>query len=697
MIIQGDARNLPLPDCSVDTVVTDPPYELNFMGKRWDASGVAFDPATWAEVLRVAKPGAMLLAFGGTRTWHRLACAIEDAGWLIRDTIMWVQGQGFPKSHDISKALDKAAVVDCPNCNGTGIGQRLDGTYVALCTNHTEGGLWGPADFETERCVECGEKIVEFKPQTFPCPCVDCKGTGKVKGAEREVVGPKTYAGGLYTGKQLDPGGPTEHEGYQRPCKNDPDWIALHRHSATAPATPLAQLWDGWGTALAPSFEPVIVAQKPVDTGRGPDIILGNLCQLEAKLWSLLPANVAIESFGLSPKEYAEACAFARWSAGERSNTLDALSTLADTSLSASVISTGLNTVSSWRSTLVAHFRGTSLSTTSTETSPTIDLKTLKSCSSAITPRCIIAAAMRAPGQLSSVSYAVRYLSAAVMKLNATQELSVLGSAIEKEPTSLREGLELDPNWRPIILAMKPLDGTFARNAERHGVAGLWIDGGRIGTGGGTAKGSFPNEDSKGVYGNGLNGACEIVDIGKGRWPANLLLSPEAAEELDRQTRGERSSKPRGGQTVHKTPTAGKNVCYGQDDREFWTDGKRFNDSGGASRFFYVAKPSRAERDAGLGGKRCTHPTQKPLALMRYLVRLTRTPTGGTVLDPFCGSGTTGMACVCEERDFIGVDLNPDYCELARARIAHVEAHGPRWDVDQRQTSIMGQGGLFDP
>ncbi len=94
MILCGDARNLPLPDCSVHTVVTDPPYELGFMGKRWDASGVAFDPATWAEVLRVAKPGAMLLAFGGTRTWHRLACAIEDAGWLIRDCLMWLYGTG---------------------------------------------------------------------------------------------------------------------------------------------------------------------------------------------------------------------------------------------------------------------------------------------------------------------------------------------------------------------------------------------------------------------------------------------------------------------------------------------------------------------------------------------------------------------------------------------------------------------------
>ncbi|HUX02668.1 MAG TPA: DNA methyltransferase, partial [Phycisphaerae bacterium] len=96
-------------DCSVDSVICDPPYRLGFMGKAWDKSDVAFDPATWAEVLRVAKPGAMLLAFGGTRTYHRLVCAIEDAGWEIRDCMMWLYGSGFPKSHNISKAIDKAA------------------------------------------------------------------------------------------------------------------------------------------------------------------------------------------------------------------------------------------------------------------------------------------------------------------------------------------------------------------------------------------------------------------------------------------------------------------------------------------------------------------------------------------------------------------------------------------------------------
>jgi DNA modification methylase len=120
-ILAGDCREVmaTFDAESVDSIVSDPPYGLSaaknsgksscggFMGKKWDhgVPGVDF----WTEALRVAKPGAHLLAFGGTRTYHRLACAIEDAGWEIRDCVMWVYGSGFPKSHDVSKAIDKAA------------------------------------------------------------------------------------------------------------------------------------------------------------------------------------------------------------------------------------------------------------------------------------------------------------------------------------------------------------------------------------------------------------------------------------------------------------------------------------------------------------------------------------------------------------------------------------------------------------
>ena len=92
---------------SIYSVICDPPYELNFMGKGWDNSGIAFQPDTWKKCYEVLKPGGYLLAFGGSRTFHRIACAIEDAGFEIRDTIMWLYGSGFPKSMNIGLALDK--------------------------------------------------------------------------------------------------------------------------------------------------------------------------------------------------------------------------------------------------------------------------------------------------------------------------------------------------------------------------------------------------------------------------------------------------------------------------------------------------------------------------------------------------------------------------------------------------------------
>lgn len=101
-----------LEENSIDSIITDPPYELNFMNKGWDNAGVSFNKETWQKCLRVLKPGGYLLAFGGSRTFHRIACAIEDAGFEIRDTIMWLYGSGFPKSMNIGLAIDKKNGVD---------------------------------------------------------------------------------------------------------------------------------------------------------------------------------------------------------------------------------------------------------------------------------------------------------------------------------------------------------------------------------------------------------------------------------------------------------------------------------------------------------------------------------------------------------------------------------------------------------
>lgn len=412
---------------SVDAIVTDPPYELGFMGKSWDSAGVSFDPATWAECLRVLKPGGHLLAFGGTRTVHRIAVAIEDAGFTIRDQIAWMFGSGFPKSHNVGKALDASA------------------------------------------------------------------------GATREIIGHRR--------------GVTKGTSGRYNWHTNPEDVGATMIADTIPATEDAKRYDGWGTALKPAYEPIIVARKP----------------------------------------------FA---------------------------------------------------------------------------------------------------------------------------------------------------GTVAENVAMYGTGALNIDGCRIGSDPMPVKRSLGTIASQNLCMSGPNYHMELVGTVEGRWPANVVLDEVAGMMLDAQS-GERGSALKreyenqlrdGGYTVAGPAKQQTGTVFG------------YYDTGGASRFFYCAKASRQERNAGLQGLpnhaiaysngaqsalsngsetygqpgaigldrvkyvQNHHPTVKPVSLMRWLVRMV-CPPDGTVLDPFTGSGTTGIACAIEGFRFIGCEQSPEYAEIANRRIAH--ASGP--------------------
>lgn len=247
------------------------------------------------------------------------------------------------------------------------------------------------------------------------------------------------------------------------------------------------------------------------------------------------------------------------------------------------------------------------------------------------------------------------------------------GSAITAPATPAAQqwhgwGTALKPAWEPVILAMKPLDGTFAENALTWGVAGLNVDGARIAHDE-ECKLLKAQTDDAVMTGNGKYGqAGRRVDVLElkpaGRWPANLLLDEDAAAALDAQS-GERPSGGRIGTTYNGQgafSTSPRPSQNGKTCRDFEPS------TGGASRFFYVAKASR--RDRGEGN---IHPTCKPTEIMRYLCRLTSTPTGGVVLDPFMGSGTTGVAALQEGRSFIGIERELEYVEIARRRIAAAE------------------------
>ena len=439
-------------DNSVDTIITDPPYALGFMGKSWDTfdksqfgrkgeegendlkvkknfnilpryknwKGYYKFSFEWAtEALRVAKPGATLLVFGGARTFHRLACAIEDAGWTIKDCIMWLYSTGFPKATNISLQLDKKIGLQ---------GQRGIGGF-------NTGGMQEQANRKAK----------------------------------------------LYIGSKTD--------GSKLPAYDNPK-------------SPEAQLWNGW------------------------------------------------KSHGLKPA------------------------------------------------------------------------------------------------------------------------------------------------YEPILVAMKPNEGSYAENALKYGVAGLNIDGSRIETDELTPR---DNKNTKIIYEKGFEGKPKIIyPSPQGRFPANIILDEESAKMLDEQSGVGKSS------SVGFNNIGWKHSGNKSDKMTNLEWQREYKDKGGASRFFYCAKASKSERNKGCeeldeknidygerkgqnnsthrldGSERKpnisknNHPTVKPLKLIKYLCILTKTPTGGIVLDPFAGSGTTGLACKKTGRDFILIEKEPEYVKIANARLNSV-------------------------
>lgn len=229
-------------------------------------------------------------------------------------------------------------------------------------------------------------------------------------------------------------------------------------------------------------------------------------------------------------------------------------------------------------------------------------------------------------------------------------------------------GTALKPAHEPIVLARKPLSGTVVENVLKHGVGAINVDGCRVGDAGGVRKvkddlfGDDARNPAGGQLGIGYGCNGKLEDIGMGRWPANVVHdgSPEVVSQFpDVETA--RVEKPSDCATDGMTSFAamrGSRPARGYDG------------SGPAARFFYCAKTSNLDRDQGMAENRNNHPTVKPTALMRYLVRLI-TPPGGVVLDPFMGSGSTGKACILEGAEFIGIEREAEYLAIAAARIEH--------------------------
>ena len=250
---QGDCldRLRALPDASVDSVVTDPPYGLAFMGKRWDYDVPSVE--VWAECLRVLKPGGHLLAFAGTRTQHRMAVRIEDAGFGIRDMIAWVYGSGFPKSLDVSKAIDRMDASEEQErrrlrftawVRATGVTSRqIDEATGTNMGGHYTTASSQPAIMTREHLEQCRHllgDVPEWVRREADIRSVESKNIAK-----REV----------YDRYQTGIGGVTMNNGAGQ-------WrgeiVKSYAH------TDAARQWQGWGTALKPALEPITVARKPL-------------------------------------------------------------------------------------------------------------------------------------------------------------------------------------------------------------------------------------------------------------------------------------------------------------------------------------------------------------------------------------------------------------------------------------------------
>lgn len=223
----------------------------------------------------------------------------------------------------------------------------------------------------------------------------------------------------------------------------------------------------------------------------------------------------------------------------------------------------------------------------------------------------------------------------------------------------------LKPAFEPIVMARKPFKGSLTANEAEHGTGALDIDGCRVGTEESTSRprGTFPHSDD--AWGNGRPGEVSQSHPA-GRWPANVVLDEHMAAVLDGQTAEMRAAKPSGGHIRHNTATGVNTIKLGLRANE----AKGHDDeAGGASRFFYVAKAPKKERPVV---DDVAHATVKPLALMRWLVRLV-TAAGGTVLEPFAGSGTTVEACILEGLHCIAIEQEAEYLPLIQARIDRQE------------------------
>lgn len=596
-----------LDDASIDAIVTDPPYGIEFMGKEWDSFKAKKDTETpdkasgqtktWCsdessgigvggprfstqtrtdavnfqlwfeevarECLRVLKPGGHMLAFGGTRMYHRMVCAIEDAGFEVRDSIHWTYGSGFPKSLDVSKAIDKRG--------GTVAGFEAfrDAVRAAMQRNGVSRTTLTKAlgNHMLSHYLTAGSQpaVPNFKDYIM---IRDTVGLGHdwdhlfAAEAEREVLG-KTEA--TY--------------GYQRDGERwDKD------HFITAPATPDAARWQGWGTALKPSHEPIVVARKPLDgtvaatvLAHGTGALNIDGCRVGTPRTGRWPANTVLAHAADCGPDCVPGCPIAD---------------------------------------LDRQQEGASRFFTTTEWDPQWDTliyvaKPAKSERWAGLTACKCRARANSPQVCDQDLKAAAPVDADTSPRRATSDSTTTDGSAWSTSSSGKNTTDQSPQ------VTKSTTSTASNTT----------------TASTTSNSSIPSRTSVSTpaanYGTANGGSpAECADSSSPSDSTTGISVPKGGPSTDAAAP---ATSPESSPT---SSAAAPNVC------------------------------------GECGGLLTHHATVKPVALMRHLVRLV-TPPGGVVLDPFLGSGTTAVAAILEGFDWKGCEMTDDYLPIIKGRVEH--------------------------
>jgi DNA modification methylase len=613
------------------------------MGKAWDNSGIAYDVTVWQQCLRVLKPGGHLVAFGGSRTYHRLAVAIEDAGFEIRDQIQWIYGSGFPKSLDVSKAMDKQngdnqlsrrlRFTEWVRSTGLTASQidKATGTFMG---SHYTTSASQPA-IMTRAHLDAVRHLIDTVPDWVEAE-VDIRTTESEAWKSRPVV---TKTGEDMFGEyEVDVTQKMTDTSIASPGIPLQQYAAKHDITITAPSTDLAKQWQGWGTALKPAHEPAVLARKPL-CGTVADNVMtwgvGALnidgCRVESS-----DAQYTDGKGNGTPKQSGSIYGFASY---------EQLHTRAHP-----------NTSGRWPANVI------------------------------LDEDAAVALDAQSGGNVSRFFYTVpnEYLCPLCYNTYA------------KDITA--EGI-----CKNIIANNAEKRGwtTPATNAFIAHVIALLRQNAQLAQ---NAKSAIPQCDLCATSIAVALAAIKTLGFNQQKCELILAYMPKFASSILIQNL---VSFAELWGNIDTTPTTQNLLMlYGsalhaienytkQEGKEKVVGG---NDPAKATRFLYTAKASKAEREAGLDGvamqsnhinaprenedaKHATqranhHPTVKPLSLMRHLVRLV-TPPGGKVLDPFMGSGSTGCAAVLEGFDFVGIDITPEYVAIAQKRIDHYAVTSP--------------------